>query len=90
MKYLLLLLMSLTTYAQDTGPKFYKGQQVTYKTGFFLHKVCSGKGKIDDFKYDLSSEDGKLRYNYSIKTPLNERDCPSTVNVDESEIKAAK
>jgi len=69
MKYLLIVLMSLTANAKD--PLFYKNERVIYKTGFFLHKVCSGKGKI--FEYNESTD------SYTVESPSSETECPSFI-----------
>lgn len=78
MKYLIIALMSLTANAKD--PLFYKGERVLFKTGFFLHKVCSGKGRI--YEYNEGSN------TYTVEPPANETDCPSFISgLRESDLK---
>ena len=84
MKYLLIAMLSLTAQAKGPEPKFYKGQQVKYEVGFFLHKVCSGKGEISEVTSNSSGS-----FTYQITPPFSESDCPSIVERDEKDIKAS-
>lgn len=70
--------------AKAPEPKFYKGQQVKYEVGFFLHKVCSGKGEISDV-----NSNGLGSFIYQINPPMGESDCPSIIERDEKDIKAS-
>ena len=78
MKYLLIAFISLTANAKE--PKFYKGEKVIYKTGFFLHKVCSGKGTIYEYKDDTQT--------YTVEPSIQESDCPPFISdIKESDLK---
>jgi hypothetical protein len=83
---MLLLLFALTANASSLpqDPLFYKGECVIYKTGFFLHKACSGHGII------VEVDQNKAPFEYTIEAPADEVDCPPLIYRYENEIKAAK
>lgn len=82
MKYLFIVLLSLSAHANE--PKFYKSQRVIYKTGFFLHKVCSGKGDVEDVTSDANGS-----FIYTIRPPMSEDDCPFS-RIPEKDVKAVE
>ena len=83
------MLLSLIANAKDKErvPKFFKGQRVSYDPGFFLHKACSGKGKIVELEYN---DDKTKEPVYRIEPPIEETDCPIYIEKRESEIKDAE
>lgn len=87
MEYLLIIMIIMSAVSsfgssKVPDPKFYKGQRVKYQPIYFLHKVCSGKGTIEDV-----SEYSKKGYFYRISPPTYEPDCPDTLDKPENEIK---
>lgn len=82
MKYLLALSLLFVGCNQFTIPKprYARSQKITYVVPDFYRLVCSGKGMIEEVTC----------YNeciYVISTPSTEKGCPSTLQVEEKDIK---
>lgn len=80
---IIMSIVFLSTVSMATEPpKFYKGQNIKYEVGFFLHKMCSGKGVIDDYDSDTRM--------YTIFTPMEDKGCPFRLEKYENQITNAE
>jgi hypothetical protein len=75
------LFKAATVAAPRPEPRFAFSQKVKYQVPTFYRLVCSGKGTVDDFEYDVMKG-----YTYVIRIPDSERDCPRLIQNAEAHL----
>ena len=86
MKIVILTLLVLSGCSWQREPRFYLGQYVKYRTGFFYSKACSGDGVVVDFHKDADGE-----FFYDLATSSDEKLCPNPFKaVAEADIRTAR